>query len=325
MREPKRKQGWANSLSIALYQHWAKSFWFRWGAAPIVVGILPSLCIAYYTIPVLKTKLSTFDYFPSVWMDNNGWLVVLMVFIYPTLLISAARFVLSQVNHRSVDQSILFNLMATLDRIVGCKANRFGNHVESLLKEDNSDLKEHPFNEITKPELQIAEIVRGVCELFNSLSTSTGRRKTLIEVVLARVENNKLAAVEIFFPDDEPVRNSIEALNNDQSTMKVALQQKRMVVIESTKKELKKKRNRRYVAGVEDDGNTDWSLICYPIRHQPTNSIPFILSIRSDEPGTFKNEHRELYKLILGRYESRISLEYSLKVIKEEVTKNDTA
>jgi hypothetical protein len=309
MRFPKNK-GFLNGVAYAIHNYWQRSFWIRWVLTPLITGIIPALVVAYYSID--KFGNLTKQYIPAVAasLDDHAWLVMFSAFIYPTLLIAAARFVLDRVSSNGVDRDTLLSLMAVLDRIVGCKAKRFGEYVVAGKK------NEAPFEAITQPQSQIMEITRGVCELFNVL-LAEAKPRTLIKVVLAETQGNKIASVPVYFPEDEPVRVDIKVLNQMESTMMTALRTKKMVIIESTKKELHKKQNRRYVIGEEDDKDADGSLICFPIRHEWTKSVPFILSIHSDVAGAFRQENSELYEHLLGRFGCRISLEYSLMKIKE--------
>lgn len=312
MKFPKNK-GTLNAIADAIYGHWQRSFWIRWIFTPFITGIIPAVVVAYYSIEKF-TALSK-QHAPTVagYLDEYVLLVMISAFIYPTLLIAAARFVLHRVSSNGVDRDTLLSLMAVLDRIVGCKAKRFGEYAAG---KKSSKVGQNPFEVITQPLSQIMEITRGVCELFNVL-LSEAKPRTLIKVVLAETQGNKIVEIPVYFPEDEPVRVDMKVLNQPESAMMTALRTRKMVIIESTKKELQKRQNRRYIAGEEDDKDADCSLICFPIRHEWTKSTPFILSIHSDIAGAFKYENSELYEHLLGRFERRISLEYSLMKIKE--------
>jgi len=282
-------------------------------SAPFITGIIPAIVVAYYSIE--KFTVLARQHAPTVagYLDEYAWLVMVSAFIYPTLLIAAARFVLHRVSSNGVDRDTLLSLMAVLDRIVGCKAKRFGEYVAG---KKNKKEGKSPFEIITQPQSQIMEITRGVCELFNALHAEA-KPRTLIKVVLAETQGNKIVGVPAYFPEDEPVRVDIKVLNHAESTMMTALRTRKMIIIESTKKELQKKQNRRYIASEDDDKDADSSLICFPVRHEWTKSTPFILSIHSDVASAFRQENSELYEHLLGRFGGRISLEYSLMKIKE--------
>ena len=321
MKSPKNNKGFRNWLAFKIHGCWQQSFWIRWVLAPFIIGILPALTVAYYSNRKFGELVKQHFSELAVWLDAYAWLILISAFIYPTLLIAFARFVMQRVNSSGINQNTLLSLIAVLDRVVGCKARRFGEYVAARsLKKETTD--ESPFKIITQPELQIAEITRGVWELFNTLRAEANPR-TLIKVVLVVIQGNKVVDTSVYFPEDEPVRVDIKVLNQPNSAIMTTLRTKKMVLIESTKKELQKKRNRRYVASKEDNEDTDCSLICFPIRHEATKSIPFILSIHSDDAGVFKKENSELYEHLLGRFEIRIGLEYSLMKIKEEVTNRE--
>ena len=318
--------GFIDQIAITLYQWWAKSLWFKWFWTPFAIGVIPALVVIYYTVPVIRNGIVGWNQDFASFLDTHGLIALLLTSVYPTLLLTLARSIAHRVNHGDVDSLVLLRLIKIVDRVVGCKANRFGKHFASLskeTKEQKQELLTNTFNQITSPEIQIAEIVRGICEFFNSLvinDQTHGDQLPLIEVVLARVENGRIVDVDdFFFPNDEPVQTSLETLNHSESTMRVALRLKRMVLIESTKRELRKKRGRKYKAGEYEDEDSDWSIICYPVQYKPTGTIPFVLSIRSDSKRSFKKSQDWLFKWLLERFESRICLEYSLKLLKREV------
>lgn len=322
MKFPKNKKGFINHFAFAIHKFWVHSVWVRWVLTPVVTGVVPALTIAYFSNKafgeIVRKQFPAF----AAGLDSSSLLILISAFIYPTLLIAFARFVMHRVSSNGVNQDILLSLIATLDQIVGCKAERFGEYVTNLKRAKKDGGVDKTFEAITQPNVQIAEITRGVWTLFNVL-LSEARPRTLIRVVLAEVANNKIVGLPVFFPQDEPPRTEIKMLNLPNSTMMTALQTKKMVIIDSTKKELQKKQGRRYVASNDDDRESDGSLICFPIRHKVTNSVPFVLSIHSDEVGMLNKMHSQLYEHLLGRFESRISLEYSLLIIKGEVEKRE--
>lgn len=323
MQYPKNNKGKLNRAAFAIYKFWSRSVWVRWGLAPLVTGVLPAITLAYYNNKIFGGAVRQWAPKFTEWLDSYTWVILVLAFIYPTLLMAFARFVKHRVNSNGINQDVLLSLIAILDRIVGCKARRFGDYLKTLNRQPQSGNIGPTFETITQPATQIAEITRGVCELFNVL-LAEAKPRTLIKVVLARVEDNKVVDMPIFFPEDEPVRTRVEILNQPESTIMTAVRTKKIVIVESTLKESQKKSGKRYVASEDDDTDFDGSLICFPIRHDLTNSIPFVLSIHSDEAGVFNKEHAELYKHLLGRFENRISLEYSLMKIKEEVANNES-
>lgn len=319
MRFPKNNNGvWSKFASSLHKDFWEKSWFFRWVLTPLITGVIPAIILAYYSKASIAEDIRAS--FPSgaKILDNNSSWMLIGAFVYPTLLIAFARAIVRNTGSNGTNQKTLLTLISTLDAIVGCKAKRFGEMLTSLSRSGSSITAENLFVEITKPNVQIAELVRGVCMLFTSLYTNE-RSDTLIKVVLIETRNNRIIDLPIYFPEDEPPRTSVQVLNSPTSTAMIALRTKRMVIVPSTKKELSKAKGARFVRGEESGGEYDCSLICYPIRHEPTKSIPFIVSIHSDEPGILNNKNKEQYEHILGRFESRICLEYSLMRIKDKV------
>ncbi len=322
MKFPKNNKGILNWVAFEIHKFWMRSVWIRWGLTPFITGAIPALTVAYFSNRTFGEMVKNRAPDLAAVLDANAPLILVSTFLYPSLLIAFARFVMHRVNSNGINQDVLLSLIATLDRIVGCKAKRFGQYLAILRRATNDGSVEKTFETITQPNVQIAEITRGVCELFNVL-LAEARPRTLIKVVLAEINNNKIVDLPVFFPEDEPPRVNLKVLNQPESTIMTALRTKKMVIINSTKKESQKKQGRRHIASDEDDKDSDCSLICFPIRHESTNSVPFVLSIHSDEAGVFNKVNSQLYEHLLGRFERRISLEYSLMKIKEEVVSHE--
>jgi hypothetical protein len=276
--------------------------------------------------PVLLTKFTDSEKFhdlvsvhmPSVaqTLDEYYLLTVLLAAVYTFFVLAFAKSVVQRVNVGGLGTSDLLTLIATLDAIVGLKDRRFGYHVKNIDKL----AKETLFCDITQPKAQITDIIQGVWHLFDAAKSK--ETHNLIRVVFAQIVDGKIVDTSLYFPLDETVKASLEDLNNSNSSFLTAFRTKKIVIISDIEAELKKaETKRRYVAtgNVKDDSG---SVICYPIMHNPTRQIPFVISIHCDERNYFKPEFAEIYKLSLERFELRLSLEYSLMLIKENICEN---
>ena len=207
-------------------------------------------------------------------------------------------------------------LIAAIDNVVGSKARRFAERAGNI----NGLTRESVFDEITQPTKQIAEIARAICDLFN-LATTDKKRRNLIRVVLATInENNEITGLPIYYPEDEPVRSTVDALNDPSSAIRIAAKTRRIVIITDIAKELKKAKGKRKFADTGNEQDNVGSLICYPVLHNGTKRVPFVISIHCEDAGYFKEDFIDLYELTLQRFALRLSLEYSLLTIKEKLS-----
>lgn len=310
MKHPKSKAG-----RRVRFCYWAfelyKNPWVQYLVAPILLTLPPLVVTKFEEDPVIRNVVGTVSPRLAEFLTAHHILLFIFGTFYSLLVLSFAKWIVKNVENRGVNVEGLLSLVAAMDGVVGAKQKRFAGHVGNV----GALTKETAFCAITQPEIQISEILRGICDLFNAARTS--KRDQLIRVTFAEIEGGKIQSIPIFYPQDEPVTSSIQALNDSSSAILTAVRTKRMVVIDSIAAELKKGRGRRFV----DTGNADdnvGSLICYPVI-TPTREVPFVISIHCDEDRYFKNEFAELYEHTLKRFALRLNLEYSLLLIKEEL------
>jgi hypothetical protein len=283
-----------------------KNPWVQYGLTPVLLAVPPAAVTTFYGNQIFRTAVLGLVPPVGVFLTEYVIGVIIAAALYPALLLAFAKSIIKRVDSRGLNVEGLLTLLATIDQIVGCKAQRFGKYATN----NNTLTRENVFDELAQPLTQIAENVRGICELFNATRTD-GRKHSLIRVVLAAITDGKITALPVHYPSDEPVRSGIEALNSPFSGIMTAVKKGKIIVIENIEKELKTpKGKRRFVdVGVQEDNIG--SLICYPVHHTETRTIPFVISIHCDEPGYFKEEFVELYQHSLQRFALRLSLEYS--------------
>lgn len=312
MRMPPTSRGLIDRLALNCHNLYHR-VWIKLLIGPIVLAIPPILITTYYGVSDFKSQVT--NYTPNLAKALNDYVVigVLIAALYPTLILALARFVLQRVDSNALTAFWLTRLNAALDRVVGCKAIRFEEHATS----NKLHSREDAFCLVTQPEIQIGELVRGICEFFNAVRPANEDK--LIRVILAVVENGKIIKIAFQFPEDEFVRTPLHVLNDPKSTIQTALRNGEIVVIPSIVAEMKKPRDRqRYASGgnsLDDVG----SLICYPVICSNTREIPFVVSIHCDEDGYFNEEKRCVYQHTLDRFGLRMQLEYSLMRLKERV------
>lgn len=135
---------------------------------------------------------------------------------------------------------------------------------------------------------------------------------------MRKSKDGKISNIPVHYPADEPVRSSIDALNHPNSSILTACRTRKIVVVEDTEIEGAKKDGEDKIY-VDTGSSKEGSLICYPVAHVPTQEVPFVISIHCDQKGYFRKDYTETYELNLQRFALRLSLEYSLLLIKEKI------
>lgn len=297
---------------LRIYHYW----WIQYLMAPLLLTVPPVLLTKYVDNEKFHTYIKNNFPYTAEFLDEYYLFSIVLAAFYTFFILAIAKSILKRANANGLDIDGLLILIKTLDGIVGQKDKRFGDYY----KRRKEFTKDNLFCEITQPENQISEIVRGIWQLFEAEKSKSTHN--LIRVVLAEIKNEKIIDTSLYFPSDEPVIVSLEVLNNENSTLLTAYRLKKLIVIPNIQEELSKTESKsKYIAaGTDDDFG---SLICYPIVHNPTKTIPFIISIHCDEKNYFKKEFSDIYRHSLQRFALRLSLEYSLLLIKEDYCGKD--
>lgn len=319
MRFPKNDLNIIDKSAILLdriQQHWVAKILVR----PILIGLLPAALIAYYTNPSFS-KLAN-DNIPGlkvILTNDTGIILLILVWAYPSLLVGLGSLITNWANKNKeqMPAQYLFTLLSCIDGVVGLKEKRFRDYAKELSTGKKAYGNE-TFLAITQPQTQIAELVRGICELFNSLYPESNQK--LIRVVLAQLNQGKVEKIPVHYPNDEDPVASLEVLNSQNSTIMTCFKQRKIIVVTSIKKEITKHHKKRRFNPSTPDNKEGGSIICYPIKWDKSD-IPFVLSIHCDHEGLFKERETPYYEFLLKRFELRLGLEYNLALIRRETEK----
>ena len=289
-----------------------KRGWVQYLLAPALVAVPPWLVTKALDSKPLKEWLQAFSPVMADVLTRYDVLFFGFASIYAWAVLAFGKSVSKRVESRSLDIAGLLTLLASIDQVVGSKLDRFRKHVNNV-----ASLKaETAFDAITQPRLQISELTRGIADFFNASRPGKGNR--LIRVVLVEMSDRRIKGIAVYFPMDEPVKATIDDLSKPNSTIMTAFKSRRIVVIESIKKELKKRSGASYVdAGNEQDNNG--SLICFPVVIPQSKNVPYVVSVHCDEDGYFKKAMSELYEHSLARFALRLNLEHGLLELKEKL------
>lgn len=300
------------SRANRLRQHWALKIFIK----PLLIGLIPAMAIAYYSNQGIQNFVTGWN--PGIAKlisDNPIWILVI-AWILPPVIDGLSSIISKHADENLIEipANTLNILLSGIDNVVGLKETRFRKFLTEVVPKIK-DSRESIFSEITQPRIQIAELIRGICELFNALHPKAKHK--LIRVILAELVDGKVHQIPVFYPSDEPPSVDIKTLNKPNSTILTSVKRKKIVIVESIRKEITKPpKQRRYIPAVEGQPEKG-SIICFPILCQQ-NQIPFVVSIHCDQDGLFKENSLEYYEFLLARFALRLKLEYWLIRIKEE-------
>jgi len=246
----------------------------------------------------------------------------LIAYQIPLILVFVASLVISKLVYAfikeyskpnsCVNNEEILAIVSAIDGVVDSKNHRFLDATKQSIKE-KWDAK-RTFNEITKPEQQIALLVYAIQGVFEFIYN----KEVEIKVGLMEVRESKPQEWFAFAPKDLPPKTGPQDLSAKSSSIMRALESGGLVVVESIKKELQKKskKDRMCVKGRGDDN--DGSLIAMPIYCPNTRQAIYVLSIKANREGTFSIEEAERYKWILQvMFFKRIVLEHHLLLMKK--------
>lgn len=316
MKIPQGPRTWISSACRKLQSYHDKSWWVRWVLIPLIVYLPPAFIAAWYSIPTFAKEVT--EFFPQnrqlqiqYLADNYVLLWVLIPVVWAPGLIKIGQSIVTRNQSSVLSVDGLNYLMETIEDIVARKYKRFYKAIK------NPDLsRDQLFDEITQPQIQIEELVRGISHFFNIIRSEPNKH-ALIRVTMVGVQNNAVSEILLHFPQDEAPRADISVLRNSQSAFSRALQDKRMIIIPDIAKELKKAPNKRRFAESPVMEDNLGSLICYPIRCRCSSEVPYVIAIHCEEPKYFSETFKELYEHTLARFETRINVEHNLFLLKE--------
>lgn len=289
--------------------------WVKYGLAPALVAVPPWVVNKLLDSSPLKTWLATNAPAAAVLVGKYELAFYLLACVYSWAVLAMARAVAKRVAATQLDTAGLLTLLSSLDGVVGSKLERFRRHHRDV----GSLTPQTAFQEITQPVQQIGELVRAIASYFNARRPSS-KATTLIKVVLAEIEGGKIREIPYFFPMDEPIRSPIKVLNSPNSGILVAARTKRIHVVESIAKELKRGKSASYVATGNPDDNKG-SLICYPVLGGEGKTV-LVISVHCDEDGYFQRSMAPLYDHTLARFALRLNPEFTLFQMREKLCGN---
>jgi hypothetical protein len=209
-------------------------------------------------------------------------------------------------------------ILRALDEIDGNKMARFGNLAADTQSATIAVNPDAIFQTITQPSIQIAAIISAIYLVFRLDAEATDPQNTgALCVTLARLKKSQFEKFEVWVPQTQAPSSSRQHLRRKESAIERAATTRKPVIVNDIARELKRKHGeKRFCAGAPGSSE-DGSIIAFPVFHQPTNDVPYVITIRSQHPGHFVPRLRDRYAILLQPFVIRISIEHSLALLKE--------
>jgi hypothetical protein len=207
--------------------------------------------------------------------------------------------------------------LRALDEIDGNKMGRFGNLAADTLSPTVAVNPDAIFQTITQPTTQITAIVNAIYLVFRLDAEATDPQDTgAICVTLARLKKGQFDRFEVWVPQHQAPNSSRQHLRRRDSAIERAAAARQPIIITDLGRELRKRGDKRFCRGAPGSSE-EGSIIAYPVFHQPTNDVPYVITIRSQHLGHFIPRLKERYAILLQPFVIRISIEHSLALLKE--------
>lgn len=316
MHHPVVSDSWTKKQSRR-FVRFSEQWWVKNLIRPFFFILPPTLIVAIVTKQGLNHQI--IDIFgPNIGerLNNSAFVILLGAFSYLALM----KFIYAGIEQYSKPDKELSTedclaILEALNLVVGDKSKRFSNLLRKQLT-----LKEispgATFLEITRPDQQIALLIKGLRSVFEYVDHTNAR----FRVGLLRIIKGSPTEWVAFEPATHPPRTQPDQLSAPSSTVSAALRTKSIVVIEDIQSELVKKTNkkeRRFIRGNTQE-NEQGSQLCFPINHASTGDIEYVITIAGNKKCSLIENHSELYSWIIENFSTRISLEHSLLAIKEK-------
>ena len=208
-------------------------------------------------------------------------------------------------------------ILRSLDEIAGNKMGRFGSLAADTFSATAAVDPDAIFQTITQPGTQISSLLNGIYLVFRlDAEAAEPNSSATICVTLARLHKGQFIDFEAWVPQHQPPTSKTRLLKNRESAIFYCATQRKPLIIGDLSKELKKRTGRRFAQGAPGSSE-EGSIIAYPVIHQATNSVPYVITVRSQNRNHFSPRLKERYRILLQPFALRISIEHSLAVLKE--------
>jgi hypothetical protein len=282
---------------------WLTARWFRYIAIPVAAGGPTGFAVLWFASHQGQ-KLPYFlkDNQPWVLAGTGAWAVV--VSIGKSYLDDIAK---DAIKSLEIAQEDLAHLLSSVRIVVGSKSKRFYEALKSLKKPIDAS---KTFFEITKPDLQIKELIGGVRDYYQiKVDPNSGDR---VRVSLMKPEGADLVITD-WAPDADVPSSRNERFRNN-TVAGLAFHSRQLVVSEDIAADT---RYHHFFAK-----NDAGSMFAYPVIDNLMDRVVYVINVVTSKSEAFKNTPADTQKIekVMEIYAERIVLENRLAEIKAQIT-----
>jgi hypothetical protein len=283
-------------------KRWLTARWFRYIAIPVAAGTPPGLAAFWFAlhqgqVPPYFLK----GYQPWVLAGTGVW--VGGVSIVKSYLDDIAK---DAIKTLEIAQQDLAHLLQSVRIVVGTKSKRFYEALRGLTKPPDAS---KTFFEITRPDLQIKELIGRVRDYFQiKVDPNSGER---VKVSLMKPDGVDLVITE--WAPDADVPNSRNERFRGNTLAGAAFHSRQLVVSEN----LAEDRRYHHFLAKKDAG----SMFAYPVVDNLMDRVVYVINVVTSKIGAFKNTPADTQKIetVMEIYAERIVLENRLAEIKGQI------
>jgi len=275
---------------------WLTTKWFRFILVPTVAALPPLIAAVYF-----KANQNSHAE-PYVFAGVGIWEII--VSIGKSYLNDFAKTTIEGLERAREELAHLFNYVRI---VVGAKSRRFFEAFDHLPDTPNPGAT---FFEITRPDLQIKELVEAVQGYFQILAKSSDDR---IKVSLMCWNGSHLEYRE-WFPDaDTPRRADASTFADARTLAGLAYHTKLLVISEDIEHDARY----RHLGAQRDSG----SMFSYPVIDEQIGEVIFVVNAVSSTVGRFRQVKNDADRIryAMDIFAERMILENRLDRIKERI------
>lgn len=208
-------------------------------------------------------------------------------------------------------------ILRTLDEVAGNKMVRFGNLAADTRSKTATVDAGAIFQTITQPTAQIIALLNGIYLVFLlDAETANPQAPGTISVTLAHMNKGQFEKFDGWVPQNRPPNSSQQHLRRRESAIHQAAKKRKPMIVKDIARELRKApADQRFCPGAPGSSE-EGSIIAYPVIHQATNDVPYVITVRSENPNHFTPRLKARYDVLLRPFSIRISIEHSLELLK---------
>lgn len=281
-------------------------------AIPLLVLAITDEKKNYWPAPLWKSVRDFLDYYPWLTTAALLWPIIVIVAAYAGGWLRKRFIDLDEITAKEYGL-----ILRALDEVAGHKMGRFGSLAADTVSPTASVNPSAIFQTITQPVAQVAALLNGIFLVFRlDAEAANPENPDTISVTLARLERGQFTSFEAWVPQHQPPNSTSQHLRRRDSAVERAAAQRKMLIIKDIKRELKKGTGKRFCPGAPGSSE-DGSMIAFPIIHQATKDVPYVVCVRSQQSGHFSPRFKDRYATLLQPFAIRISIEHSLAILKD--------